>query len=188
MGVYLDDKLSFKNHIKYVTTKISKHAGILYKIRDQIPFSTRLDYYFAFIYPYINYNIIIWGSTFPTNLDPLVLQQKRIIRIILDAGYRENTGPLFKRSNLLKIGDVYRYNLLLYMHDQISKGSFGPQHDVNTRNRFEPQSEFHRLSLCQHSVSFMGPKLWRQLPLHIKEIKNIYTFKKTLKRFIIDQY
>ena len=188
LGVHLDNRLSYKNHIQYVKSKISKHAGILFRIRDQLPISTRLNYYFAFMYPYINYNIIIWGSTYSSHLEPLVLQQKRIIRIIMDAGFRENTSPLFKRLNLLKIEDIYKYNLLIHMHGQISKGAFGPLHDINTRNRSEPQSVFHRLTLCQHSVSFMGPKLWGQLPANIKEIKNVHSFKRTLKRYVIDQY
>ena len=64
LGVHLDSKLNFKDHIQYINSKISKHTGILYKIRDNLPLKTRLDYYYAFIYPYLTYNIIIWGSTY----------------------------------------------------------------------------------------------------------------------------
>ena len=34
LGVFVDDKLTFKTHIDYVISKISRHTGILYKIRD----------------------------------------------------------------------------------------------------------------------------------------------------------
>ena len=62
LGVILDHKLSFKNHIDLVLSKISRHSGILYKIKSCLPIATRLNYYFAFIYPYLSYNVIVWGG------------------------------------------------------------------------------------------------------------------------------
>ena len=62
LGVILDHKLSFKCHIDLVISKISRHSGILYKIKHCLPFATRLNYYFAFMYPYLSYNIEVWGE------------------------------------------------------------------------------------------------------------------------------
>ena len=90
LGIYLDKRLTFKDHIKYVNGKISRHTGILYKVRDNLPIKTRIDYYYAYIYPYLAYNIPIWGCAFPTHIQPLIIQQKRIIRTIANAGYRDN--------------------------------------------------------------------------------------------------
>ena len=76
LGIYVDNRLSFKDHINYINSKIARHTGILYKIRDNLPIKSRIDYYYTFIYPYLSYNTIIWGSTFPTHLKPLILQPK----------------------------------------------------------------------------------------------------------------
>ena len=62
LGVYLDSSLTFNDHIKYINGKISRNTGILYKIKDKLPMKTRIDYYYAYIYPYLSYNIIIWGG------------------------------------------------------------------------------------------------------------------------------
>ena len=49
LGVRIDNKLTFKDHIGYIITKISRYTGILYKIRDNLPMKNRLDYYYAYI-------------------------------------------------------------------------------------------------------------------------------------------
>ena len=77
LGIYLDDKLTFKDHINYINSKISRHTGILYRIKENLPTRTRLDYYFAFIYPYLSYNATIWGCACPTHLQRLFIQQKK---------------------------------------------------------------------------------------------------------------
>ena len=51
LGVYVDSKLKFKQHITYVTLKVSKIAGKLIRIRDSLPFEARLDYYYCVGYP-----------------------------------------------------------------------------------------------------------------------------------------
>ena len=85
LGIYLDDKLTFKDHIKHINSKISRYIGILYKIKDNLPIKTRLDYYYAYIYPYLSYNTIIWGCAYPSHIQPLVVLQKRAVRTIANA-------------------------------------------------------------------------------------------------------
>ena len=82
LGIFIDENLTFAAHIKHVTSKLSMSNGILYKIRDFLPREARLRYYNCFIYPYLNYNIEIWGGTYSCHLERLVVQQKRIIRTL----------------------------------------------------------------------------------------------------------
>ena len=60
LGVLIDNRLSFKNHVKYVTDRISRNSSIFYEIHDKLPFKARLNCYYGFIYPYLTYNIF-WG-------------------------------------------------------------------------------------------------------------------------------
>ena len=45
LGVRIDDKINFRYHIHCITKKLSKHAGILYKIKKNLTMSARLTYY-----------------------------------------------------------------------------------------------------------------------------------------------
>ena len=188
LGVHLDKKLSFKDHIKYVNGKISRHTGILYKIRNNLPMKARLDYYYAFIYPYLSYNIIIWGSTFETHLLPLITQHKRTIRTITGAGYRDHTDPLFKRLKLLKLQDIYYFHLGTYMFRARSRGEFATQTNIQTRRLNDALPTRHLHTTTQHAVSFAGPTFWNALPPNIRSINTYTRFRKSLKEHLLNQY
>ena len=148
----------------------------------------RLDYYYAFIYPYLSYNIIIWGSTFETHLLPLITQHKRTIRTITGAGYRDHTDPLFKRLKLLKLQDIYYFHLGTYMFRARSRGEYATQTNIQTRRSNDALSTRHLLTTTQHAVSFAGPKFWNTLPPNIRSINTYTRFRKSLKEHLLDQY
>ena len=189
LGVMLDHKLTFKSHIDLVSNKISRHSGILYKIKHLLPLATRLNYYFAFIFPYLSYNVIVWGGTYKSHLNPLIISHKKIIRNICDAEYLEHSSPLYKKLGLLKFEDIYRYKLLIYMFKARCNGLYLIEHERTTRNRDQSAySNFHRLELTQHAVSFAGPKLWNSLPINLRNIESLGQFKRSLQKYFIDSY
>ena len=187
LGVYLDSKLTFNDHIKYINGKISRLTGILYKIRDNLPMKTRLDYYYAYIYPYLSYNIIIWGGTFQTHLQALILQQKRTIRTITNAGYTDHTDLLFKRLEILKLWDIYYFHLGTYMFHARSRGEYTTQSNIRTRSSNRALSGFHRLSTTQHAVSWVGPTLWNDLPHNLRSLNSYTRFRKSFKEFLLNR-
>ena len=80
LGVIIDHKLNWIEHIAYVKNKISKRIGILYKARQYLSKCTLLNLYYAYIYPYMTYCIEIWGSATQTHLNCLFLQQKKLLK------------------------------------------------------------------------------------------------------------
>ena len=188
LGVHIDRNMTFTHHIDHVLKKISRHTGILYKIRDPLTQQARLNYYYAFIYPYLSYNVILWGSTFQTHLNPLIVQHKRTIRTIADANFRDHTDPLFRRLGLLKFADIYLYHILVYMFKAIKRGEYTQTRNLNTRSTGLAQPVFHRLTTTQHAISFTGPTAWNNLPNQMRSIEKIGTFKRTLKAYLISNY
>ena len=55
LGIIIDEKLSWKQHIEYVKNKISKSIGINYKTRKYVDKSTLRNLYYTFVYPYLIY-------------------------------------------------------------------------------------------------------------------------------------
>ena len=150
---------------------------------------TRLDYYYAYIYPFLAYNIgTIWGSTYPTHLQPLIIQQKRTIRTITNAGYRDHTNPLFRRLKLLKIQDIYHFHLGIYMFHARARGEYPTQTYIETRGSNDSRSRRHRLSTTQHAVSYAGPIFWNSLPPNLRSINSLFRFRKSLKEHLLSQY
>ena len=101
LGVVLDEHVTWKPHISRIENKVSKAIGLLYKSRFFISrFSLRTPYY-SLVYPYLYYCTIEWGSTYPSNLNRLVLLQKRVIRIIniRTQVFDARTDPIFRDLN-----------------------------------------------------------------------------------------
>ena len=95
LGVIIDENLNFKVHIEAAVAKLARTTGILYKIKNSLSRQAKLNYYYGFIYPFLTYNILIWGSTNSIHLKPLIIQQKRIIRLLSGTNYLDHTTPLF---------------------------------------------------------------------------------------------
>jgi hypothetical protein len=103
LGVLLDENLSWKPHINYVCNKISKSIGVIYRARFNLSPSTKLSLYYTLIYSYLNYCNIVWSSTYVTNLQRILILQKRIVRLLTNSGFSAHTAPLFNKLNLLDI-------------------------------------------------------------------------------------
>ena len=103
LGIMLDNKFNFPNHILYVTRKLAKTTGILHKIRDNLSASAGIYFYYSFIYPYLSYNVIIWGGTYPIPLKNVIIQHKRIIRVSTNIPFNGYASAAFQQF------EIWRY-------------------------------------------------------------------------------
>ena len=78
LGAIIDDKLNWKEPIKYISTKISKPIAIMFKSKMVLDKNSLRTLYCSLFLPYINYCSKIWGNTYKTNLRPIVLLQKEL--------------------------------------------------------------------------------------------------------------
>ena len=189
LGVIVDDKLKFDNHISNVCEKLSKSIGIMFRIRDFIPNFCLRNLYFNLIHPYLIYCLPIYGATYDTHLQPLILLQKRAIRLISNAGYLDNTEPLFKLQRILKINDLYKFNVACYIFkNQNILSSFSRSHDHFTRNRNNLLPPFERLRSTTQSVVYNGIRIWNEIPENIIGCNTMDSFKYRYKNHLIEQY
>ena len=115
LGIIIDDDISWKAHINYISFKISKTIALLRYLRYTFPKHILKTLYMTLIYPYFNYCNIIWGAADPTAIEPLKLLQKKVIRIISRAKYLDNTEPLFISIKLLNLTELYKLNCILFI-------------------------------------------------------------------------
>src|SRR3984893_16336859 len=82
LGVIVDQKLTWQQHITYISLKISKSLNILRRLKYKLPKKCLISLYYSLIYPHLSYCIIVWGSAYNTALHRLIILQKRAIRTI----------------------------------------------------------------------------------------------------------
>ena len=57
LGIIIDVKFNWIEHITYIKNKISKAIGIMYKARQYLNKSSLVNLYYSYVYPYLTYCI-----------------------------------------------------------------------------------------------------------------------------------
>ena len=103
LGVIIDNKLKWKDHIDYISKKIAKGIGVIIKARKVFDKTTLSSIYNSLILPYIGYCIHIWGNAYQTHLQKLHVLQNKIVRIIAGVPRRTSADHLYCELNILKL-------------------------------------------------------------------------------------
>ena len=97
-------------------TKIKRSVGILSKIRYYVDINVLSNLYYALIYPFLIYEIIAWGNTYSTTLQPFFILQKKAIRLMTFTSFHENSSPIFRKLNIIKLDDLMSYHIAVFMY------------------------------------------------------------------------
>ena len=95
---------------------------------------------------------------------------------------------LFFSNGILKVHDIYKLNVGLYMYDLESPSQFIRSHEYSTRNNSELRPGYARLTLTQNSMSVVGPNIWNTIPDDIKNSPSRNSFKFNYKTFLLSNY
>ena len=68
LGIHIDSKLTFKDHMESLCHRLTKHCYLLYKARQVFSRKTLLLYYNAYVKTLLNCGILIYGSGNLTSL------------------------------------------------------------------------------------------------------------------------
>ena len=198
LGVMIDSKLNWKEHINIINNKISKSIAIIYRASKILNTDSMYTLYCTLVLPYLNYCAENWGNTYEGNINKIFLKQKRVIRIISKANFYDHTNQLFKKLNILKLKDLIELRSAIFMYKanrktlpknlQILFHFNSAKNRYHLRNKQEFQCRFVRTKQKQMCLSIYGIKLWNAMYDEFKQCKNIKSFKIKYKRFIIEKY
>ena len=133
-----------------------------------------------------------------TQLQKILLLQKKAMRIICHSNYRAHTDFLFKSNRILKVNDIYNLNLGVFMF-QLNRKELPKVF----YNMFTTNDQYHNYPTRQASFFHLprtrtlfankiftnsGPKFWNSLSPEIRETNTVYTFKRKLKISLLNAY
>ena len=200
LGVFIDDKLLFKEQIKVLEVKVARSVGILCKLKHVLPRKTLLQLYHALIHPLLTYGIIIWGATFSSFLTKLKTLQNKALRVISGAHYRGNALQLYKEYKVLQLDNLYAYETSKFVYCCLQKQVPTPflnyftkvcettqrttRQSIDELRLHIPQYSTNRL---QRSIKYQGVKVWSAIPKEIKSLK-FKEFKVKFKEYLLSKY
>ena len=196
LGVLIDCKLSWKNHIESIALKISKTIGLPSKLRYFVPHHTLVNIYNSLITPYLRYGLTVWGQASKSHLNKLLILRKRALSFIYFSDRRDHAIPLFLNAHILRINFMH-YKLLAETTHDVSndllpsnlKDLFVPTakiHSYNTRASVSKNvyTQKSNIEIQRKSLSRIGAKLWNEIPTKLRALPKA-TFKKKIQMILV---
>ncbi len=193
LGVLLDNKLNFASHITNIHGKISRSLYSLRQTKNLLGLSSLKLVYAAHVHSHLNYISFILSAALKKHVEPLASVQRKAIRIVDGAGYRELAPPIFAKLNIMPLNFLIDYNACLFMYDynygHMSEGFTGMwirRRDLyvgDDARELRNGDDWHvpilkYQYLAKHPL-FYFPSTWNNLPNELKLVE-------PRKRFIIE--
>ena len=174
------------------------YAMLLFLSPDWLTKSALHTLYYSLVYSYLRYCIVVWGCSNPTNLNRLVLLQKRVVRIVSKEAFDAHTEPIFKALKILKFHQIYLFHIGKFMylyHNNMLPRSFdkfflrvNQVHNLNTRSSNLYYLPFCRTKIRQSTINYQGPKFFNTLTEDICDASSVACFQFKLKKKKVSSY
>lgn len=112
LGVYFSSTLSWDTHVAHLCKKLSSVTGVVSRCRGVLPPQIKLLIYNTLFNSYLNYCTLVWSTTTKTNLQKLLVLQKKIVRYIANIPAMATTKDAFRSFNIIKVDNIYEFRLL----------------------------------------------------------------------------
>ena len=179
LGVVLDPWLRWDLHGDMLANKLASCAHALRLLSRSVSGDVLRVAYFGLFHSRLSYAILAWGHS--ASRHRLFALQRRAVRIISGAGYRDECRNLFISRGILTFPSLFALECLCYIKKNIHFYTRqGMTHGYQTRGREDLSTEFKRLTRSRTGVSFEGIKLFNLLPVSLRE-QSVIIFRRKLK-------
>ena len=191
LGVQIDNNLSWGEHVRKVTQKMSTNIWLLSKVKNYLSNEHRVMFYKSYIQPHLDYANIVWSSMSKTNLMQIERLQKRACRIILDYNC-DNVYHSMDNLKIMTISERIFFRKAKFMF-KVSKGitpeyineMFTKRQDNRNANdslvlRSVTADNFilpkPNTELYKGSLAYSGPVIWNCLNNEVKSAPSTESF------------
>ena len=190
LGIIIDEKLKWAEHKSYVSKKIIRNIGILYKTRDILSKEDLITQYNSFILPYLLYCLPVWGGTVLSKRDPIIKSQNRVLRVM---AHKVRTIPAIQdlKDSVFDIKSLYQIELCMQVHDFFNNKLPTPNMELfkneictrTTRNTDQNKfiSKLGKTKRQRTSFIYNSVETWNALPREYKVIEYKNKFSESIK-------
>ena len=129
IGVIIDEKLSFKDHIAKVKSKLLFCNFTILRTHRLLTKQQLLIYYKIHVKPVVQYGVLLYGCTAYLSLDPVFRIQKRIMRNIFNLPKFASVKDLMIEHDVAIVYELHVYELFKFIVDCLRQ-----DHSVDKQN------------------------------------------------------
>ena len=199
LGVFVDNNLTWSNHIMHLTKKkLHQVFGFYQKLKKFLSQAHRVQFYKSYIQPHIDFCNIVWGSSSESNKLKIFRLQKRACKVILDY----NVDDSIEAMNSLKIMSIYdrlylrKAKFMFKVYNNIAPAyiseNFTLRNNENTNIQLRSSSAGCFIppkpstECFKQSLRYSGCLIWNSLPEEVKNAQTISTFHNRCLRWLVN--
>ncbi len=204
LGVLVDNRLSWSDHVSTIASKVSQRIGCLKRIWRQLSPKARCLYFLSVVQPCLEYcSVVMYTSISQKDRERLLSLHRRGIRIVCGASPREDISPLLKDLQLRKLETRWLIHLLSFAFRCLSLESASAP--ICIRELFTTPGGYlqryttrglisgsvtvpQRKSKCgRNCFDNRVPIIWNNLPAELRSTSSLSVFKKKLLLLLSDR-
>ena len=191
LGINIDNKLKFDIHVESISQKANRKLNALEGITNYMELPKRRILMNAFFKSQFNYCPTIWMFHNRSLNNKINRLHERCLRIIYNDKH-SNFEELLNKDNFVSIhhNNVHALSIEMYEvansvsgnNDEVFKLKSNPHYNLRHTSQFSVDP-IHSVYNAAESASFVGPKIWEQIPSEIRNKDSLKDFKREIKKW-----
>jgi hypothetical protein len=183
LGIFLDDELNWKCHIRHLTVKMRQVIKEVRLAKSKLTAEALRIVYFSLAHSHLIYGISAWGHAC---LTPLINLHEKLLHVMARKNQLHPDKSIYQVWNVLPLEKTFEQIVLIIKYFDADHGA-RRMHSYNTRTaRNEPlvmplsQNRYH-----ERTWNFVMPRLWNNLPIELKNLNKLSIVKEKIKEFYL---
>ena len=188
LGLTLSSNGKWREHINNISVSASKILGMMRSLKFKLQRSSLNQIYISFLRPVLEYVSVVWDNCTVREKESLEKIQNEAARIVTGVTRSISLENLYIEIGWLTLSDRRKYQKLVLTY-KIFNGQtpnylldiFPPNVNARTQYTLRNANDIdligHRTELFARSFIPSAIKLWNELPVDIKSIQSLSSFK-----------
>ncbi len=198
LGVVLDSKLSFENHISHATKRAFFHLRNIAKLRNMLSVSDAEKLVHAFMTSILDYCKALLCGCPASSINKLQIVQNAAARFLTRSRKYDHSTPILQSLHWLAIKFHISYKIVLFTYKALN--GLAPVYLTSLLSRYNPTRSLRsqnsvllvltriaKSTKGSRTFSYLAPKLWDSLPDNVRGSDTLSLFKSRLKTHLFSQ-
>ena len=191
VGVWVDKNLNLTHHVNQVVSHCYKILKDIGRIRSVLSQKHTEIIVHSVISNRMDYCNSLFHKIDKSNIEKLQKVQNSAARLIVRKRKRESISATIKELHWLRVESRIIFKILLLVYKSINGTSSKnielefKSHNCREEDFLMLKTHFYKTKYGKRTYKYNAPRLWNALPLHIRTVDNIDTFKKMVKTILI---
>lgn len=185
LGVTLDERLTFLNHIEATAARIRKMIYMFKQLRNVASTKILHSVYTALCEPILTYCLEVWGAAAKSHLNCLEKAQKAVLKVMYNKPFRYPTSQLFSETRVLSIRKLYIMRAVTSTHKMVLNAD--NYQTLQNKRVFKIPVPFVKTVFASRFPPFMFPFLYNIFFKHhdMREM-SVFEVKRKVKEQLIN--